>query len=350
MHRFETINDLTDPEQLCKLIGAIAGINVESFSAIGFSHSVFRKVKLVLETGSIRNLILKQTNLKDDWLSLRSQDIVGREAEMLEEVCLKKIWGILHCPYIAFARENDSTGLLMEDLSAYLFPDTKEPIAISREDIIIDTIASLHALFWDAAEIRKLNWLASPHDYLSMLSPGEHDEDKFCPPPDRIRNNITEGWKLALQLLSPAVKKFLRKPAEEIYGHWNDLPVTLLHGDLKIANMAISPGNKLVLFDWPMIGCAPCAMELGWYLAVNSTRLARTKEEFMSQYRIALESHLKAYIDRETWQRMTKLAVITGAMMLLWNKALGWRSGTEKGKDEWAWWNDHLEKAVSGEW
>jgi len=44
------------------------------------------------------------------------------------------------------------------------------------------------------------------------------------------------------------------------------------------------------------------------------------------------------------------LAVITGAMMLLWNKALGWRSGTEKGKDEWAWWNDHLEKAVSGEW
>ena len=350
MKRFRCIDDLTNPELLGRLIGLVAKIDKQPFSAVGFSGSVLERVRVLLETGTTRNFVLKETRLNNEWLSLRTNDAIGREAALLDEDKLAKVWNIIHCPYVAFAREIDCTGLLMDDLTEHLFPDTREPIDVISEDIIIDRIASLHALFWGGNEIRNLNWLVRPFDYLSLLAPGEHKQDNYCPPPEKLRSNISEGWKLALQLLPSAVMNFLSKPAEEIFEPWKDLPVTLLHGDLKIANMAILPNKQLALFDWPAIGCAPCGMELGWYIAVNATRLARTKEEFVSHYRHCLESHLRFSIDENIWQRMKRLAVITGAMMLLWNKALGWKSGTQKGIDEWEWWKDQLQDAIKHDW
>ena len=346
MTRFDTIPDLTNPECLREITGPVIKVNAVPFAAIGFSGATLQKVEVLSETETKTDFILKLVHLKSDWISQRTNDPIGREGALLGEQCLARIWDYIHCPYVAFARENDLTGLLMNDLSGYLFPDAREPIDIAHEDIIVDALASMHATFWDSPEIKKISWLATPHDYLNILSPGEHEQDKYCPPSDKIRNSILEGWKIALQLLPAQTADYFTKTVEEIFKPWNDLPVTLLHGDVKIANMAIIPGGKLALFDWPMVGCAPCAMELGWYLAVNATRLSRTKETFIVKYRSCLESHLQFEIDEQTWQRMIHLAVVTGAMMLLWNKALGWQSGTQKGKEEWKWWRDQLEVAV----
>jgi hypothetical protein len=346
MNRFNKIADLTDPGYLCAITGPVIKIDAVPFAAIGFSGALLQRIEVLPETGVKRNFILKQTDLKKDWISQRTNDHIGREAALLEEHCLAKIWKYIHCPYVAFARENDLTGLLMEDVSDYLFPDAREPIANASEDIVVDAIASVHALFWNSPEIKKINWLATSYDYLNLLAPGKHSEDKYCPPPDKLRGSISEGWDIALQLLPSTIRDYLTRPVAEIFKPWNDLPVTLLHGDVKIANMAITPAGKLVLFDWPMVGCAPCSIELGWYLAVNSTRLAGTKEAFIHKYKACLESHLQFKINKKTWQRMIHLAVVTGAMMLLWNKALGWKSGTQKGKDEWEWWRDQLEVAV----
>ena len=108
--------------------------------------------------------------------------------------------------------------------------------------------------------------------------------------------------------------------------------------------MAILSPQKVVIFDWAYVGWGPCGIELGWYLAVNSTRLARSKEELIIAYRHLLESHLKFSIPENTWLRMIDLAIITGTMMLLWNKALAWQSGTQRGKEEWEWWIQKLKK------
>jgi hypothetical protein len=94
-----------------------------------------------------------------------------------------------------------------------------------------------------------------------------------------------------------------------------------------------------------MGGFAPCGMGLGWYLAVNATRLARTKEDLIRRYRLALESALEFVLPENTWTRLIELAIISGARMMLWNKALGYQTGTPRGKDEWEWWLDQL-KAV----
>jgi len=346
MNRLESIADLTDPQSLSKIFGRVKKISIKPFHTIGFSGAVLQRVELILESNVTQHFILKQTNLKADWLSQRTHDTVGREAMWLNEDSLAKTWNIIDCPYIAFAQENDLTGLLMEDLSDHLLPDNREPIHIAKENRIIDTVTAMHAQFWESNEIKQLSWLTTSHDYLNLLKPGEHEEDKYCPPPEPLRTNMKQGWEIAFQLLPSTVKNYLIQPASKSFTRWKDLPVTFLHGDLKIANMAIVPGDRLALFDWPMIGCAPCGIELGWYLAVNSTRLARTKEEFIYAYRSSLESHLQQVIDEKIWQEMIKLSIVSGSMMMLWSKALGWQSGTERGKAEWEWWKKTLEDAI----
>src|SRR5438105_3955390 len=184
MMRFDSIPDLTNPELLCTLTGPIVKINKTLLSAVGFSGSVLERVEVILQSGIIRNFILKYTRIEADWLSQRARDKVGREAALLSESSLSCIWNSIHCPYVAFASENGEIGLLMDDFSDYLFPDVREPIDIKSEDLILDTIASLHASFWESPEVKKTKWLIKPYNYLEVLAPGEHESDKHAPPPD----------------------------------------------------------------------------------------------------------------------------------------------------------------------
>src|SRR5450755_260322 len=346
MKRFDSTPALTNPELLCELTGPIEEINKTLLSAVGFSGSVLERVKVKLKSGITRNFILKSTRIEADWLSQRAKDQVGREAALLSESCLSGIWNIIHCPYVAFASENGEIGLLMDDFTDYLFPDVREPVDIKSEDLILETLASLHATFWESSEVKKTKWLISAHKYLEVLGPGEHESDNIAPPPDKLRNSMKEGWNIALGLLPIEINNILKKAANKLFEHWKDLPITLLHGDAKIANMAILPSGKIAVFDWTYVGCGPCGIELGWYLAVNSTRLSRTKEDFLGKYRSCLESNLKFTIDGITWSKMTELAIITGAMMMLWNKALGYKARTQRGKDEWEWWVVHLKTVI----
>lgn len=347
MQRFDTILDLTNPTYLCKITGPIAGIKKTMLSAVGFSGSVLERIEVQLQSGIIRNFILKYTRLETDWLSLRSKDLVGREAALLSEAALSGVWSSIHCPYIAFASGHAETGLLMDDFTDYLFPDIREPIDICQEDLILNTIASLHATFWESSEIRKMDWLMEPQKYLEVLGPGEHASDRIAAPPDKVRTSMQDGWIWAFQFLPVEINNILKKPADEIFKHWNDLPVTLLHGDAKIANMAILPSHQVVMFDWTYIGWGPCGIELGWWLAVNSTRLARPKEDLINKYRSCLESNLKFPIPEKIWSGMIELAIMTGVMMMLWNKALGFHAGTKRGIDEWEWWVTQLKTVIS---
>ena len=165
MIRFDSIPDLTNPGLLCKLTGPITEINKTLLSAVGFSGSVLERVEVFLESGIKRSFILKYTRINADWLSQRAKDQVGREAELLIEPCLSGIWKSVHCPYVAFAKESGQIALLMDDFSDYLFPDLRESIDIKSEDLILNTIASLHASYWESSEIKKLNWLTSPYNY-----------------------------------------------------------------------------------------------------------------------------------------------------------------------------------------
>ena len=68
------------------------------------------------------------------------------------------------------------------------------------------------------------------------------------------------------------------------------------------------------------VGAGPPPINLGWYLAVNSGRLARSKEAVIGRYRELLENELLAPLPDDIWTRLMQVGVLCGASMLLWDK------------------------------
>lgn len=52
-------------------------------------------------------------------------------------------------------------------------------------------------------------------------------------------------------------------PAFELSWLWDGLPRTLLHGDARVANFALLPGQRVTAFDWALIGAGPATIDLG---------------------------------------------------------------------------------------
>jgi aminoglycoside phosphotransferase (APT) family kinase protein len=123
------------------------------------------------------------------------------------------------------------------------------------------------------------------------------------------------------------------------------LPATLLHGDAKVANFAILPSGRVAAFDWQLLGTGPATLDIGWYLAVNASRLTRPKEQVLARYRDLLESCLATHLPDALWHRLVSLGILCGALMLLWSKALALEeSGSPAAAAEWDWWVARLEQ------
>jgi aminoglycoside phosphotransferase (APT) family kinase protein len=90
-------------------------------------------------------------------------------------------------------------------------------------------------------------------------------------------------------------------------------PQTLIHGDLRLHNMGLSD-DRVVLIDWELVGRAPPAVDLAWYLIISASRIDASREDVIADYReIAGER-----FDPVAWD----LACIGALMWLGWNKAI----------------------------
>lgn len=340
--RLESIEDLATDAALETIVGPLANVERQVFDSGGFSSSTFVKIKATQQSGGTTKFVLKRTRLSDDWLSQRTSDSTGREAAMVTDAALSAVWDFFACPYRACASSNGEIGLLMDDLSNYLLPDEREPISVLHEDLVIAALAEMHARFWESDELT-MDWLLAPADYLRVMGPGDHPSDEQAPPPESLRDMMRDGWETALNELPSSISHQLVRPASELAEPWDRLPVTLLHGDTKIANLAVFPDRRVAALDWGFAGRAPCTFELGWYLAVNATRLARGKDHLVSWYRHRLEIALGGRLYDHLWNDMILAGVVCGAMMLLWTKGYALRVDRPGAREEFAWWARHLE-------
>jgi hypothetical protein len=306
------------------MLRALAG---EPLPSAGFSNASITRVTL-----GAQHFVLKRTTLARDWTACRSGDRRGREALLLAEPACAGVWEVFDCPYMAYSFEEGEIALLMRDLTDHLLPDTRTPLTEEQERAILGAIARMHARFW-GSRAPDCEWLADAEQLCDLLAPS-------CDPtllPSPLRENVPRGWSLALSRAPQRVRDALRRPGGEWARDWRDLPRTLVHGDVKVANFALTP-NGVAAFDWATVGVAPCSIDLGWYLAVNASRLAGTKERVIERYR----ELLGFTIDDETWRRLEEAAIIYGAKLLLWSKALALESGRAGAAEEWDWWMERL--------
>lgn len=343
--QFGSLADITDIGTLTSIMGPIRSLTRSSLSTVGFTPASHELLTITLSTGEQRRLVLKRVRLSADWTARRSSDHIGREAALLGEGSLADLWQSFNSPYRAFAREHDDIALLMDDLSPYLFPDQRVPIREEEEELLLKALAEMHGHFW-ISEALSLPWLASPHHFAGLLDPmsAERGGDLDLLP-SALRGRVSQGWIVARKLLPERLFSALRIPASEFARRWDNLPRTLVHGDVKVANFALMPGGRVAAFDWAMVGASPATLDLGWYLAVNASRLARSKEQVVSRYRTLLTEQLHGPLTDSLWTALENAGVTCGARMLLWSKALAVDNNAPGAHSEWNWWVSRLEAA-----
>lgn len=338
----EDVEFLLNPSQLQLIIGMNETLTVTPLKTLGYSGSTFYSV---VPSDQSSKYLVKRTVLAEDWFSQRIKDVTGREGSVLISTEFSEIYNIFNMPYLAVSMNRGSIGLLMDDVSDWLLPDERKPIPLETEELVIEHIARMHARFWQESNLNSFNWLLEPADYFYIMGPLDLENNTSRAGSARgVDRMVRNGWDVARKLLNPKLTEVLWKAPSILWDHWSHLPVTLLHGDTKLANFAIKPGNNLVLFDWAFVGRGPSTFDIGWYIAVNASRLSRSKEEIFDVYKAMLEKYLGKIIDELTWQAMVDAGIFCGALMLLWAKASAFEQNRDGSSDEWNWWCRKLEE------
>ncbi|MGM0506707.1 MAG: phosphotransferase [Bacteroidota bacterium] len=340
--QIQSVALLKDAQELQSQFGPCTDLTIEPMETDGFSGAEFFRITLLHSDGRETNLILKEVQLSEDWFSFRTGDTLGREAALLHVPELESIFKIFYLPYHLVGTKASKIGLLMEDVSDGLFPTERIELDPRDQDDMLNKLAELHARYWESPIMDGLPWLHQMEDFVYIMGPLDHLNyrghwAKGLP------QMVKEGWEVAMTLLPSHLQNRFLMSASAITRPWDDLPHTLVHGDPKIANFAKGTDGRLGLLDWAFAGHAPCTVDIGWFLAVNASRLADSKEAVLLKYRSMLEGHLGYPLDEELWQRLEQAGVVTGAFMLLWSKAQGVKTGRAGATKEWEWWIHRLE-------
>lgn len=333
---------LNDSEALQQLFPGSSDWRFQNLDTLGYSGANFTRFTFRGDSHEER-LILKELDVENDWFSKRSSDTLGREAAVLVEPALRQVHEIFELPYRFIGMEGGKIRMLMTDVSFGLFPDERKSISRQDQDLILDKMAELHAFFWENPLLSSFPWLHRFEDFLYLMGPLDHKTNQSTGVSARnVQEAIKSGWKQAKSILPTPVKELLYQNPGNMAERWKHLPKTLVHGDTKIANFVKISSNQLCLLDWAFVGHAPCTVDIGWFLAVNATRLHDAKEVVLQKYRSSLEAHLRRLIDQELWNQLEAAGILCGALMLLWSKAKALDSKRDDAEPEWDWWIKRL--------
>ena len=341
--RFDSPSDLTDSGSLARLLGPVRTVERHVLRTSGFSGATFEKVEVALGNGTNRTFVLKRVRPAADWTSRITGDLDGREGLLLERAALAPAWDVFANPYVAWAREDGELALLMQDLSGHLLPDVREPLGEAMESRLLGSLAQLHARFWGLLP-EDAEGLAAPTTLAGIVLPGRAAEELARHPEHPVFGRIAEGWRIAESRLSPAAWRLVRAADRVFAAKSEGLPVTLVHGDAKVANFAPFPDGRMAAFDWALTARAPVAAEIGYWLAINARRLTGTRDEALVRYREALAEARGAFMDPFEWSLTKDLAVVTGAGSMLWSKALNAAGGDAFAREEWEFYARELDR------
>jgi hypothetical protein len=206
-------------------------------------------------------------------------------------------------------REGGGGVVVMRDAGEWLFDDA---VRVGRRDSarVLAAVAALHDAF--RSDVATLPTALCPLEArYTALSPNTARES----PDDEVPRLIGRGWELFAEAVADdvagAVYRLLDDPTPLVTALRQGEP-TLVHGDLKLANLGLAP-DRVVMIDWgTLTGVAPAAVDLAWYLAINGARFEATADAVLADLRAVAAGE----------PRVFDVALVGALVQLGWNKAL----------------------------
>jgi hypothetical protein len=267
--------------------------------------------------------VLKRMQPGRDWIMTVLGD-PGWSVRAWESGLIAALPATIDTAYVSCARDGDGWAVLLDDVGEHLVPEGHEPISADDNAAFLRAMRATHSA-WRG--LRGTALLDLP-TRLREFDPASMGPVLGVHPVPQL---VVDGWAALPDAagLPDAARPVLRALSADrgpLVRALQTLPQTVTHGDWKLGNLGRRPDGRVLLLDWQVVGPAPAATDLGWYLAVNSRRLPVSREECIELSGPWSPDELA-------------LGLLYGIVQLGWNKV------TEP--DELAWWGEWVVRAAA---
>ena len=338
----------TDFELLADVLRrhGLDGVSEEPFPNDGWSGASLT----LLRRGPDR-FVLKRDSLARDWIAQATSDgPILREAWFAAHGA--SLPAPIRAPYLGVGTDGPDVGMLMPDLTDVLF-DWDAPISIEALEQVLDGLAELHTRPWaDSDSLQAGHW-CPVQERITLICRASLEQPSAAR--DAVGDRILPGWD-AFDRLAPSEARelvnALGTDSSPLVDALARLPATLLHGDLKLANVGLESDGTIDLVDWQMVSVAPVAVELGWFLVSNVASLPLQPGDVLGRYQDALHSRAERGPEvAGDWWAQVDCAILVGLLLR------GWRKGADAearvvhasgipAADDLAWWCDRAVEAA----
>ena len=261
-----TIDDLT-PEWLSVALG----INVRSATQERIGEGVgivgeLARVRLEYETTGAgpATLVAKAHTRAADMLPLAVfYGLFTTEVGFYQDAATSFGVRTPHCYYADVSADGSQCILLLEDLTGSVAIDQLDGCPPHRADLVIDTIAGMHARRWNDESLKDIAWLR-PIDNPAYMTVG--DQIKASLPVLLARHpDLPEDAVAAARLYAELLPAMMR---------WSmTRPFTISHTDLRLDNLFFDhpDGSPLVVLDWQLAVRGPGSFDMSYFIGQSLT-------------------------------------------------------------------------------
>lgn len=242
--------------------GQVVSCRIEQIGADTGFASVIGRVEARYrhaDGGAPASMVVKLAMASDDGdLRHLTGEKNRRESAFYRELAGDVALRVPTCYFVAHDPADGRIALLLEDLGEARFGDDGAGCSLADAELVIDSLAAMHARWWKGPRLDRLPWLPAFGDAAVSLRRLPERRRRFL---DRYGDLVSDEMRSVTQRLGPRHAPLL--------GTLAGPPVTLLHVDTHLDNVAfvkVGADAEVVLFDWQGVARGLCVVDVSSFL------------------------------------------------------------------------------------
>ena len=274
--------------------------------------------------GNGPHYVVKRVSREWDWIMNATGDRYGRTTTLWQHGILDRLPKEIEHAVVACAVDGMGRAILMRDVRETFLPVDEQPISEKDQELILDAMAALHAAFWEDPILQHPTLNLYALEQIFSWTSAEKARQVLAVCPTEVLEWVIGGWDLLPEYVEADVADLLRSLARDPSPLCTALarfPRTLVHGDIRLANLGVVHGEspRLILLDWMIAAATVPTLDLTRYLLEH--RFPSGKEAAIDFYKKRLAQRLGDRFDESLWQPQLELSFLASFLMFACFKA-----------------------------